>query len=424
MLQRTPNRSPDMTPADAAAHPSFGEFVALIALMMGITAFSVDNLLPAFEAIRHDFGVTDPNRPQLLIYIYMIAFALSQMIYGPLSDMFGRRRVLMAGLAIYCAGCVLAAFSASFPLLLASRAVQGLGSAAARVLSTAIVRDRYAGREMARVMSLAMMTFLIVPVFAPAIGSGLLLIAGWRWIFAAMTLLAIVFGLWFWLRMPETLHPEYRLPLSPARIVAALKLTVTTRFALGYATAVGLMTGCVMSYVGSAPQILATDVYGLGPEFSLYFAGIAGTMALGSLLNSRLVRRLGMRRLSHGAILGFTALAAFQLASSLVFGGRPPLWLFMGNLALNMFLFAFTVANFNTMAMEPLGSVAGTASSFIGAYTTLMGALCGLFVGQHFNGTVVPLAVGYLALSVACVLVVLWTEQGRLFRPQHPDPPH
>jgi DHA1 family bicyclomycin/chloramphenicol resistance-like MFS transporter len=423
MLQRTTEGSL-AAGQPTSASPAFGEFVALIALMMGITAFSVDNLLPAFQAIRTELGVADPNRPQLLIYVYMIAFALSQTVYGPLSDMFGRRRVLMGGLAVYLAGCVLAMFAPTFPLLLASRAVQGMGSAAARVLSTTIVRDRFAGREMARVMSLAMMTFLIVPIFAPAIGSGLLLIAGWRWIFGAMTLLALTLALWFMLRMPETLHPEYRLPLSFSRLGAALKLTVTTRVTVGYSAAVGLMVGCVMSYVGSAPQILATDVYGLGPSFSLYFAAIAGTMAVGSLLNSRLVRRLGMRRLSHAAILGFAALAAVQLLSSLAFGGRPPLALFIGNFALNMFLFAFTVANFNAMAMEPLGAVAGTASSFIGACTTLTGALCGLFVGQHFNGTVLPLATGYLVLSVLCVLVVLWTEQGRLFRPQHTAPPH
>jgi DHA1 family bicyclomycin/chloramphenicol resistance-like MFS transporter len=204
-----------------------------------------------------------------------------------------------------------------------------------------------------------------------------------------------------------------------SKIASAVALTATTREAFGYATGVGLMSGCVLGYVGSAQQILETTVYGLGPAFSIYFALVAGTMALGSLLNSRVVRRFGMRRLSHGAIIGFTLVSAIQLVCALTFGGRPPLALFIGLIAVAMFLFSMTVPNFNAMAMEPLGAVAGTAAAFIGAYTTLLGALCGLAVGQSFDGTVVPLTAGYFILSLACLLVVLWTERGRLFVARH-----
>jgi DHA1 family bicyclomycin/chloramphenicol resistance-like MFS transporter len=344
----------------------------------------------------------------------MVAFAITQLVYGPISDMIGRRPILIFGMTIYIIGCVLAIFASSFEVLMVSRVVQGIGSAAARVLAVAIVRDRFSGREMARVMSLTMVVFLIVPIFAPAIGSLLLLFGPWQWIFASMLILAVILTVWFGLRMPETLHPEYRFPFSLRRIGRAIALTVTTRVSFGYSTAVGLMLGCVMAYVGSAQQILETTVYGLGPTFSVYFALVAGTMAAGSLLNSRIVRRFGMRRLSHAGVVGFALMAALQLASALVFNGHPPLAFFVGSIALAMFLFSLTVPNFNALAMEPLGAVAGTAASFIGAYTTLMGALCGLAVGQSFDGTVTPLAAGYLVLSISCLLVILWTERGRL----------
>jgi DHA1 family bicyclomycin/chloramphenicol resistance-like MFS transporter len=399
----------------ATASPSFPEFVALIALMMGVTAFSIDNLLPAFDVIRARFRVENPNDVQILVYGYMVAFALAQMAYGPVSDIVGRRPVLLVGLAIFTAGSVLAMVAPSFEVLIAARVIQGIGTAAARVLAVAIVRDRFEGREMARVMSLAMMVFLTVPIFAPAIGSALLLVGSWPTVFASMLVLGLVLGLWFGMRMPETLHPEFRFPFSFARIADALRLTVSTRISTGYATAVGLMLACVMAYVGSAQQILETTVYGLGSVFSIYFGLVAAVMGLGSLLNSQLVRRIGMRRLSHSAICIFVALAGAHLFLAMTAGGRPSLTLFMVLLSLQFFLFSLTVPNFNAMAMQPLGAVAGTASSFIGSYTTLIGAIGGFLVGRAFDGSVIPLTAGLLLLGLACLAAVLWAEQGHLF---------
>jgi DHA1 family bicyclomycin/chloramphenicol resistance-like MFS transporter len=403
--------------------PPFGEFVAIVALMMGLTSFAIDNLLPAFDALRADFALADPNAAQLSIYVYMIAFALAQLGYGPVADMAGRRPVLLAGLAVFVAGSLLAIVATGYATLLVARAIQGIGSAAARVLAVTIVRDRFAGREMARVMSLTMMIFIIVPVFAPTIGSLLLALGSWHTIFAATLGLSLLLAAWFGLRMPETLHPDYRFPLSLARVGQAMRLTIVTRVAIGYSTAVGLMMGCLMAYIGSAQQILETSVYALGPVFTLYFGLIAATMAVGSLVNSRLVRRLGMRRMGHAGICGFALVACAQLVGALLYGGHPPLAWFVVTVSLNLMLFAVTVPNFNAMAMEPLGAIAGTASSFIGAYTTLAGALLGLAVGQAFDGTVTPLAGGFVLYSAACILVVLWTERWRLFVPRHAPPP-
>jgi DHA1 family bicyclomycin/chloramphenicol resistance-like MFS transporter len=275
---------------------------------------------------------------------------------------------------------------------------------------------------MARVMSLTMMIFIIVPVFAPTVGSLLLTLGSWHVIFTATLALGVTLALWFGLRMPETLHPDYRFPLSLARVGQAMRLTVTTRVSIGYASAVGLMMGCLMAYIGSAQQILETTVYGLGPVFTVYFGVIAATMAVGSMINSRLVRRLGMRRMGHSGICAFALVALAQFTGAVIYSGHPPLPYFVVTLALNLMLFSVTVPNFNAMAMEPLGAIAGTASSFIGAYTTLAGALLGFCVGQAFNGTVTPLAAGFTIYSGLCLLIVLWTERGRLFVPRNPPP--
>lgn len=395
--------------------PGFIEFVTLIALMMGLTAFSIDNLLPAFGSIREHFALANENDVQLTVYAYLLGIGAAQIVYGPWSDVVGRRPVLMVGLAIYLVAGLVALVTDSFSTLILARVIQGAGAGAARVLAVAIVRDRFEGREMARIMSLTMMVFLAVPILAPAAGSLILALGSWRLIFVAMVALTLVLALWFGLRMPETLHPEYRMSFSPRAILAGMTLCITTRRSLGYATAMGLMMGCLMTYVGSASQVFQTDVYQLGTLFPVVFAGVALVMALASFLNATLVRRVGMRRLSHGGLLGFLLASVGLVAAGLGFEGKPPFWMFCALVALGQFLFALTVPNFNSIAMEPLGSVAGTASSFIGCYTTLMAALLALAAGRAFDGTVLPLSLTYLTLSVLAVLATLWAEHGRLF---------
>ncbi|GJE38906.1 DHA1 family bicyclomycin/chloramphenicol resistance-like MFS transporter [Methylobacterium persicinum] len=399
----------------AWAGPGFTEFVTIVALMMAVTAISIDNLLPAFPAIESRFAVSDPNHLQLLVYVYMLGFGPAQIIYGPLSDSLGRRPVLMASLGVYVAGCLLAMVAPSFGWLLAARVIQGIGAAGGRVLSTAIVRDRFAGRDMASVMSLIMMVFLIVPMIAPAIGGAMLAFGSWIYVFISMLVLAFILTAWFGWRMPETLHPEYRRPLSLKATIQAVRLTVSTRVAVGYATALGLLTGCIMGYVGSAEQVFDTGLYRLGPLFPLAFGMVAGAMGAATLINSRVVRRLGMRRLSHAGTLAFTLVGLVQVAVGLAYGGHPPLALFLAVLAANQFLISFAMPNFNALALEPLGAVAGTASSFLGFYTTILGAACGYAIGQSFDGTVLPIGLGYAGLGALALVVVAWTERWRLF---------
>ncbi|MBX9933643.1 MAG: multidrug effflux MFS transporter [Methylobacterium sp.] len=383
---------------------------------MAVTAMSIDNLLPAFPAMQAHFGVTDPNRLQLLVYIYMIGFGVAQIGYGPLSDTYGRRPVLIASLAIYTAGCGLAMIAPSFEWLLAARVVQGIGAAGGRVLSTAIVRDRFAGREMASVMSLIMMVFLIVPMIAPAIGGFMLLLGSWHYVFVSMLALAGILVIWFSWRMPETLHPQYRRPFSLKAVAQAVRITLNTRVAVGYATALGLLTGCIMGYVGSAQQVFDTGLYHLGALFPLAFGLVAGAMGAATLINSRIVRRLGMRTLSHAGLSLFVLVGLAQVVLGLAYQGKPPLALFLLALSCNQFLISFAMPNFNALALQPLGEIAGTASSFLGFYTTILGAFCGFLIGHAFDGSVLPIGIGYAGLGALALAVVAWTERGRLFR--------
>lgn len=296
------------------------EFIMLIALMMALTAMSIDLMLPALPAIGEAMGVTDPNDRQIVIISYVIGFALGQLGYGRLSDKYGRKPVLMSGLALFVAGSLAASLASTFTILLAARALQGLGAAAPRVIAIAIVRDLYVGRQMARVMSFAMTVFIIIPVLAPSIGQGLLAVGTWRWSFDALLVVGLVTAAWTALRLPET-HSEGA-DGEPLGLGEALKLALQTPQTIGYALAAGLLFGCLMSYVSSAQQVFV-DVFHLGNGFPLAFGAVASLMAIASVTNANLVEQLGMRRLSHTALTGFAVLSIL-LAGAAASGMATP----------------------------------------------------------------------------------------------------
>lgn len=407
----------------APAYPPFLEFVALVALLMSLAAFSIDSILPAFGHIQQEFGVVDGNDLQLVVYAYMAGFGIMQLFFGPVADVVGRRPTLMAGLAIYVVGTGLALVADGFHMLLVARFVQGTGAAAARVLVVTLVRDRYSGREMARVMSLVMMLFITVPIIAPAVGSAILAASEWHMIVVAMFVMAVLIFTWFALRMPESLNPAYRKPAAVGPILVDVRRILSSRLSFGYASAIMLMQGCIMIYIGLAAQVFETDGYRLGPVgFPLVF-GLLGVMqGVASYLNSRLVGRFGMRRMSHAALCGFCVTTGLLLVIALAAGGLPPLSVFVGLLAVSHFLFSLTMPNFNAMAMDELGDIAGTASSFIGFYSTVASAITGALISRTFDGTVIPLCGGYLGLGLGCLAVVLWAERGRLFNPHQAAP--
>lgn len=398
-------------PPTPARAPSFAEFVALVAVMIALTALSIDVMLVALPDIAASYGVTAANDRQLIITLYMAGFAVGQILSGPLSDRYGRRPVLFVGLAVMAVAALLAAFAPSFRLLLAARFLQGIGASAPRVLAVAVVRDRYAGREMSRVMSFAIMIFVVVPVLAPSLGGVVLHLGPWPWIFALMALGAVATLVWAALRLPETHPPERRVPLSATRLTGIVLEVVRCRRTLGYTVAAGFLFGGVLAYVSSAQQLFV-DLYDLGPLFPLMFGGVAVVMGLASLVNSRLVMQLGMRRVSHVGLVLY--LGVWLLGGVLGFPAQPPLPLLVLMLAAAFFFSGLAMPNCNALAMEPLGHVAGTASSFIGFFTSALAALVGWMVGQAFDGTVRPLLVGFAAVGVSALLAVLQTERGRL----------
>ncbi|WP_245974250.1 multidrug effflux MFS transporter [Bosea caraganae] len=392
----------------------FYPFVSMMAALMATNALAIDAMLPALPQIGAALGITEPNDRQWIITAYLLGFGVSQIIYGTLSDRFGRRPVLMFGLVIYVAASVLASFAGSFQMMMFARVLQGVGAAATRVLAVSIVRDCYSGRDMARVMSLAMIVFLAVPILAPSIGQAILWVAPWRWIFGVLTTFGAVVLLWAALKLPETQHPEDRKPIEFRSIVAAFRVTLTTRISVGYMLAMGFVLGGLFGFINSAQQVFG-DVFHALDWFTTIFALIAGCMAVASLVNARIVGRLGMRRVSHGALLGFIGLTG--LHAILAASGHEYLWLFAILQGGTMFCFGLLAPNFNAMAMDPLGHVAGTASSVQGFVTTVGGALLGFYIGQHFNGTVVPLTLGFSICGVIALVIVLIAEKGRLFHP-------
>lgn len=389
----------------------FVEFVILTAMMMALTAISIDIMLPALPQIAMALGVTSENDRQFVVILYMAGFSAGQMIFGPLSDRIGRKPALMVGLAIYIVGTLAALFSTAFLTLIGARLVQGFGAAAPRVIAIAVVRDVYGGRQMAEVMSFAMMVFIVIPVLAPSIGQALIQIGNWHWTFYALLAMAILIVAWTELRLPET--GRHALGLEPPMSVKeSLKKAVLDPQTMAYGAAGGFMFGCLLAYVASAQQVFV-DIFNLGEAFPIVFGAIASVIALASFVNARLVGRLGMRRLSHVALLGFVAVSLVLAGAAAA--GHASLAVFTPLVAGAFFLFGLIAPNFNAIAMEPQGHNAGMASSVTGSLSTAIGAIAGGLVAHAFDGTVFPIAAGFAACSLITCLIVFAIEGRRGF---------
>lgn len=393
---------------------SFAEFVALMAALMAVNALSIDAMLPVLPEMGATLGIATDNQQQWIITSYLLGFGIAQLFYGPLADRFGRKTTLLTGLGLYTTFTLLAALSTSLSFMILARALQGIGAAATRVLAITIVRDCYSGRRMARVMSLTFIVFLAAPIVAPSIGQAITLVGQWHWIFAALAAFGAATAVWVLFRLPESLHATDVRPLSFTGIVQALRLMVTDRCAVGYTAGAMVMVGALFGFINSAQQVFE-DALGAPGLFTTVFALAAAGMALASFVNASIVERQGMRRVSHAALLGFLGFAALHAVVALA--GHESVWTFAAIQCGMMFCFGLVGANFNAMAMEPLGHIAGTGSSVLGFFTTVGGALIGFFIGQQFDGTAIPLTVGFLACGLAALAVVLVAEKGRLFRP-------
>ena len=391
--------------------PGSREIVALLAGLMALNAFAIDAMIPALPAIGADLGVAADNDRQLVVVAYMFGFGSTQLLWGPLADRFGRKPVLAAGVLLYVGFAFLCAFAWSFPLLVAGRVAMGASAAVTRVLVVTMVRDLFDGEAMARTMSLVFMVFMLVPVLAPTVGQGILLVGPWRAIFGVLGVYGLVMMVWSWQRLPETLHPEYRRSLRFGEITSAMWVTLKDRQSLGYALALTVTFGALTAYIASIQQIIF-DVFRAPGAIGIAFAAIAAPMALTSWLNSRLVGTFGMRRVGHGGTIAF---AAITLAHVLVaMAGYETLTLFIVLQGLAMGAFAFTSSNLSTLAMEHMGPIAGTASSVQGVIGTIGGAAIGLGIGRAFDGTALPFLMGMAGCASLALLAVVVTEPKRL----------
>jgi DHA1 family bicyclomycin/chloramphenicol resistance-like MFS transporter len=403
-------------PATRAAHSiGFLEFVVLAAATMSTQAIAIDAMLPAFPTIVGALNVVDPNHGQWIVTAYMTGLGVGQLFWGMLSDRFGRRPILFGGLSLYVVAALLCSLSGSFPALLAWRFVHGLAAACVTV-TRSVVRDLYSGRQMARVLSLTFVVFLTVPILAPSLGQLILFIAPWRFIFVVFAVFAALVATWGALRLPETLHPEYRMTLTRKHVLNAAKLVLGTRTSIFYTLAMMVMFGTIMAYVGMVAQIFS-EVFHRPKLMPSMFALCAIFMGMAAYMNSRIVERLGMRLISHTALLAFIAVTAAHVLIAAL--GLEQIWTFVVLQSLSMATFSLSVSNFGAMAMEPMGAIAGIAASLQGFISTFSGALVGILIGEQFNGTTVPLALGALCCGLVALGFVLLAERGRLFRAHH-----
>jgi len=392
------------------------EFILLMGALMGINAIAIDIMLPALEEIKHHYDVLGQNAQHYVISVYMISHGVMQLVFGPISDRFGRRKPLLIGLVLYSLASFACVLAPTFFSLLLLRALQGVGGAAARALCVSVVRDLYGGRQMAEVMSIVMMVFMIVPVVAPSAGQAVMFLGPWQLIFVVIALLGLLIAFWIWKRLPETLH-EAR-PLTFAVSLAGFKIVLSNRVSLCYTMAFSVILGALFGALYTSQQIYE-GIYDLGGWFPLAFASIAICQALASFLNSRLVGRIGMRRLSHASLFIFIGAAFIWLLIDLVSDAPMPLALYMLFFATTMFCFGTMGANFNALAMEPLGKVAGMASSVFGFLQTIIGAGGGALIGQAFAGTATPVIAGFFLVGILALIFVLIAEKGKLFRAQN-----
>ncbi len=391
---------------------SRGEFIALIAMMFSTIAFSIDSMLPALPEIGAQLSPDDLNRAQLILTSFVLGMGIGTFFTGPLSDAFGRKPVIYGGVALYIAASAVAWASSSLELVLAARVAQGLGAAGPRVVAMAVIRDLYSGRIMARIISIAMLLFTLVPAVAPMLGAGVIALFGWRGIFVSFILFAVIVCVWMGTRLPESLAVENRRPFRLPLMVAATKEMFahpTVRLSIMVQT---LCMGILFTML-TMVQPVYDVIHDRAESFPFWFGFVALMSGSASVLNAALVVRVGMRRMvtwALGAQIGITALVivtnSFPLSPDASFG------LFVAWQTTVFFMAGVTMGNLNAIAMEPMGHIAGMAASVIGSVSTVLAAAIAAPVGLLFDGSILPLTTGILTM---CILAFgLMIHMGRI----------
>ena len=395
----TPER-PDKKP------PGQLEFTILMASLSALVALAIDAMLPALKEIGADLGAGG-NDVQMIVTAVFIGSALGQLISGTLSDVIGRRPAIIAFIGVFALGTLLCIAASDFDTMLAGRILQGFGAAGPQVVSLAMIRDTHSGDRMARISSFVMSIFIMVPIVAPLMGQGVLLFFGWRAIFTAFLIYAAIVLIWFTFRQPETLPRDRRESFSWPALARNLAVVLTTRALIVHALVYALLLSVLIAYLSSALQIFQ-DGYGVGQAFPIYFAVLAAGIGLASLMNGALVLRFGMRRLAMLAVGMIALVSAGFLAIAAAHDGLPPFWAMMAYFAVVLFCFGGAIGNIPALALEPLGERAGMGSTLFGGLGTLIAVPIGGFVGGSFDGTLMPILLGFAVLP-GIALVVMWS---------------
>ena len=387
----------------------FKEFVALMAMMIALTALSIDAMLPALTNIGNDLGVTEPNDNQLIISILFLGLAIGQLFYGPLSDNIGRKPAVYFGLFIFGIGCIISMFSKDLTIMLVGRCLQGIGLSGPRVVTIAIIRDLYKGERMAQVMSFVLAVFIAVPAIAPAVGQGVLFIADWRMIFVVLLSLGTTAFIWFYLRQEETLTKENRMKFSFTNLGKKLKDIITIRSTIAYTLAAGFISSAFVGFLNSSQQVFQIQ-FGLGDRFPIYFAAIALSVGLASFVNGKLVMRYGMQKMVRSAALSIVVISIifYGLINTLIV--NPSLMFFMIYLLSTVFFVGILFGNLNSMAMEPLGHMAGIGAAIVGSVSTFISVPFGTYIGMQYNGTVEPMVMGFLIFGGLTALAIFFAK--------------
>jgi DHA1 family bicyclomycin/chloramphenicol resistance-like MFS transporter len=394
----------------AHSKPGTSEFICLMAVLMSLIALTIDAMLPALGQIGESLNVTDPNNTQWVVSTIFFGMSMGLMLYGPLSDSFGRKKSLYLGLGIFLVGDIVSLLSADLTTMLIGRFLQGFGGAACRVVTIAMIRDLFEGNKMARVMSLIMVFFILVPALAPSVGQLILFVGDWHAIFLFIFLVAFAGLLWLAIRQPETLSEDKRLAFSFSVIFSGIKETVTHRVTLLYIIAAGIMFGAFIGYLSSTQQILQIQ-YQLGDAFSIYFGSLALVIGFASFVNAKLVMSFDMQKLCLIALLVLTVNAAGFTVYGYYLDSLLSLWQFLLFISITFFCFGILFGNFNALAVAPLGHIAGIANSIISALQTFISVAIGGFIGQMYDGTVMPLVVGFFACGASSVVLMLLIRQ-------------
>ncbi|PYE27126.1 DHA1 family bicyclomycin/chloramphenicol resistance-like MFS transporter [Rhizobium sp. PP-CC-3A-592] len=390
---------------------SLRERIVLYACLTSLTALSIDGLLPALRRIGMEMAAAPPLSTQSIIALFIFGMAIGELFLGPLSDAIGRRKALLLGLGLYAVGTLVALQSTSLPMLVLGRILQGIGVAGPKIATRAMIRDQFEGDPMARILSFMFTLFILVPMLAPLLAQGLMMLAGWRAIFAAYLAIAALLGIWFFRRQPETLPPARRIPLRPKSLLANAGRILASRRVVLLILATGLVFGAQLLYLATAADLFF-DIYGIAETFPLYFALLAVGVGLASFVNARCVSRYGMEAMARAGYAGLIAAGLAMLAASAFWSGKPPLALFLLSAFPAFFAIGILFGNLNAMAMRSLGNMAGLGASLIASGSSLVSALFATLFGRFYDGTLFTLATALALAGIVAFVLTEWARKG------------